>query len=366
VDNLNDSIDTQNNMTLPLNILEWLHARGISDAVIAANGIDWNGTHIVIPIKNKDGAVLFNKYRRDPFGPTDQPKYKYEPGTTAQLFNAHKIAGRGSVIICEGEMDALRLESAGYLAVTTTGGAGTFRDEWLELLRGKDLYVCYDNDDAGIKGAVKLLTKIEAKMVLIPRAEEVKDVTDYLKIGGSFPILLERAESFPFLSEPVPEFKFIKDVEEYKKKVQYNIERIMVQEQQARQGNKPFRHLDAVREMLLVALNNLDREIRKLRYFRKEAEVPGNEDGRITNEDVLRAKESPIDVLYGDRLRKIGNKAYGKCPFHNEKTGSFVIYLDQNKFYCFGCSAGTDAIDYVMRRDDCDFITAVKKLINKT
>ena len=121
-------------MALPFNITEWFHARGITDAILAANNINWNGTHIVIPVYDVNNNFLFNKYRRDPFGPTDQPKYKYEFGTTAQLFNAHKLNQKSSVILCEGEMDALCLESAGYLAVTSTGGAGTFKEEWLKLL----------------------------------------------------------------------------------------------------------------------------------------------------------------------------------------------------------------------------------------
>lgn len=351
-------------MPLPIKIKEWLNARGIADTVIESNGLDWNGSHIVIPVRDVAGTFLFNKYRRDPFGPEDTPKYRYETGTTAQLFNAHKISTRGSVIICEGEMDAMRLESSGYVAVTSTGGAGTFKDEWTALLAGKDLYVCYDNDEAGIKGAVKLLTKLPAQLVLIPHSDGIKDVTDYLKAGNSFPILLEQAQSFPILSEPVPEFKFIKDVEAQVKKYKYHLEHLMVQERNARSSHRPHRHLDAIRELLLVAINNLQREIRRMRYFKKPANVDGN-DGRITNEDVMRAKEIPLDTLYSGKLRKVGNRATGKCPFHNEDTGSFTIYLNQNKFYCFGCSAGTDAIDFVMRRDGCDFIAAVKVILNK-
>lgn len=86
---------------------------------------------------------------------------------------------------------------------------------------------------------------------------------------------------------------------------------------------------------------------------------------KITDEDIQQAKEIPIETLYFGRLRKMGGNAVGLCPFHNEKTSSFTIYLNQNKFYCFGCNAGTDAIDYVMRQYDCDFITAVKKMLNK-
>lgn len=358
-------LSLQRSMTpLPLNIIEWLHARGITDAVISVNGITWNGTQIVIPVKDASGTVLFNKYRRDPFGPTDTPKYRYEAGTTAQLFNAHKIKDRGSVIICEGEMDALRLESAGYVAVTSTGGAGTFKDEWLEMLAGKDLYVCYDNDEAGLNGAVKLLTKLPAKLILIPRAESVKDVTDYLKIGGNFPILLEQARAFPILSEPLPTFTGIGDREAHIKKYKHAIDEMVRQVRDCKNLRKPFYHLEAVIHMLLVAIENLEREIRRMRRANK----PQSEDveGKITEDDITRAKAVPIDELYGGKLHQQGKRAVGPCPFHNEKTGSFTIYLDQNKFYCYGCSAGVDAIDFVMKRDSVDFFTAIRTLLNKT
>ena len=351
-------------MTLPLNIIEWFHARGITDAVLTSNGIDWNENHITIPVRDINGDFLFNKYRRDPFGPTDQPKYKYQAGATAHLFNAHKLKERNSVIICEGEMDALRLESAGYLAVTSTGGAGTFKDEWLDYLRGRDLYVCYDNDEAGIKGAVKLLTKINAKMVLVPRAEGVKDITDYLKIGGSFPILLEQAQEFSILSGPLPEFKGIGDREARIKYYRQKIDELMRAIHKAKNTKQPHLHLEEVMRMLLVAIDNLERDIRRVR--RAHTPAPTKEDpNHIGDDDIARAKEVPLEELYGGKLRRMGNKFTGICPFHNEKTGSFTIYTDQNKWYCYGCAAGVDAIDFVMKRDNVDFLTAVRTLLNK-
>lgn len=350
-------------MILPLNLIEWLHARGITDAVLADNGIGWNGTHIVIPIKNTEGVVIFNKYRRDPFGPTYQPKYKYEAGSTAHLFNAHKIKESGSIIICEGEMDALRLESSGYVAVTSTGGAGTFKEEWYVLLAYKNLYVCYDNDEAGIRGAVKLLTKLNAKMVLVPRAEGVKDITDYLKIGGSFPILLEQAQSFPILSDPLPKFTGIGDREEHIKKYKHAIDGLVGQVRDCKNLRKPFYHFEAVIRILLVAIENLERDIRRTRWANRPG--PKNTEGTITEDDIARAKEVPIETLYGGKLHRQGNKTVGLCPFHNEKTGSFTIYLDQNTFFCYGCSAGRDSVDFVMKRDGVDFLTAVRTLLKK-
>ena len=352
-------------MALPSNILDWLRARGLHDAIIAANGIGWNGNEIVIPILDVEGKFLFNKYRRDPFVQSDAPKYRYEFGSTAQLFGAHLVSATNNAIVSQGEREAMRLQSAGYVAVCSTGGAGTFKDEWLPMLAGHDLYVCYDNDEAGMKGGAKLLTKMNAKLVIVPErvnGTTVKDVTDYLKAGGSFPVLLEEAQAYPFLSEALPELRTIKQMHEVAKKFKYHLEMLQVKERNLKSAGRAHAHLDAVRALLLGALDNLDREVRKIRYL-KEPTVTG--DGRITEGDIERAKQVPMDTLYQGQLRRIGNKMTGLCPFHDEGTGSFTIYVDVNNWHCFGCNGGRDAIDFVMKKENLKFLEAVKKLIGK-
>ena len=62
------------------------------------------------------------------------------------------------------------------------------------------------------------------------------------------------------------------------------------------------------------------------------------------------------------RLKKQGRGAAGLCPFHGEKTPSFVVYTDTNSFFCFGCSAGGDVITFIMRIENLSYIDAVKFL----
>ena len=62
----------------------------------------------------------------------------------------------------------------------------------------------------------------------------------------------------------------------------------------------------------------------------------------------------------GVKLKKTGAYYVGMCPFHNEKTGSFTIYPRNNHWKCFGCGEGGNAIDFVMKKQGCDFIEAVK------
>lgn len=83
----------------------------------------------------------------------------------------------------------------------------------------------------------------------------------------------------------------------------------------------------------------------------------------FTEEQLTTAREHPIEDLYEGRLRKIGSRFSGLCPFHGEKTPSFMIFEHDNSFYCFGCHKHGNAIDFYMELHKCDFVTAVKELI---
>lgn len=64
-------------------------------------------------------------------------------------------------------------------------------------------------------------------------------------------------------------------------------------------------------------------------------------------------------------LKKSGRNFFGLCPFHSEKTPSFSVNPDKQIFYCFGCSAGGNAISYVMKYHGISFPEAVKMLARK-
>lgn len=63
--------------------------------------------------------------------------------------------------------------------------------------------------------------------------------------------------------------------------------------------------------------------------------------------------------------RRQGRTHKGLCPFHNEKTPSFMVYEDTQSFYCFGCGAGGDAITFTMKIENLDYIEAVKLLADR-
>lgn len=64
-------------------------------------------------------------------------------------------------------------------------------------------------------------------------------------------------------------------------------------------------------------------------------------------------------------LKRQGKILKGLCPFHNEKTPSFTVYTDTSHFYCYGCGAGGDAITFIRRIENLDYIEAVKFLAER-
>jgi DNA primase len=79
--------------------------------------------------------------------------------------------------------------------------------------------------------------------------------------------------------------------------------------------------------------------------------------------DELRSRVSLSDLV-GRRVKLVrrGREFVGLCPFHHEKTPSFYVVDDKFFFHCFGCGAHGDAIGFIMRADNLDFMEAIERL----
>ena len=64
-------------------------------------------------------------------------------------------------------------------------------------------------------------------------------------------------------------------------------------------------------------------------------------------------------------LRQRGNRYWGLCPFHTEKTPSFTVSADKPAFYCFGCGKGGGLIQFVMDMEQLPFPEAVRMLAER-
>lgn len=187
---------------LPDRIRAYLNMRGISDSVIHAYLLGWNGTRITIPVRGKSRRIESFRLARDP-DDKESPKMLSTPGVRAELYGWEVLLGHPKrIIICEGEFDRLVLAAQGFAAVTSTGGAATFRDEWICRISGiAEVYLCFDCDDAGRHGAAIVASRIRhARIVTLPdEVGEGGDITDFfVRLGRSaaeFEQLLRSARS---------------------------------------------------------------------------------------------------------------------------------------------------------------------------
>src|SRR3989338_10409706 len=75
-----------------------------------------------------------------------------------------------------------------------------------------------------------------------------------------------------------------------------------------------------------------------------------------------------IEELVGSyvQLKKAGRNLKGLCPFHGEKTASFIVSPEKELAYCFGCNKGGDIFKFTQLIENCDFGEAVKLLAERT
>src|SRR5689334_6301859 len=85
----------------------------------------------------------------------------------------------------------------------------------------------------------------------------------------------------------------------------------------------------------------------------------------ILDEDVARVREATdIVALVSEHvaLKRVGRQWQGLCPFHQEKSPSFLVSPEKGVFFCHGCQRSGDAITFVREVEHLDFVGAVERL----
>ncbi|MCL5432224.1 MAG: toprim domain-containing protein [Patescibacteria group bacterium] len=183
-------------------ILDWLHKkRGYTDDTIKKFLIGWDGKNIVTPIFDGKDNLVNLKFRRDPTLPsTKKAVWGISGRNGARLFNEKVIIDpdwqEHSLVIGEGEPDIILLDQIGIRAISSTAGAGSyknFKEEWRDALKGvEEIFICLDNDTEGETAAdsladylTKYLSDSKIYKVHIPVIYPgCKDVTDFIVSGN--------------------------------------------------------------------------------------------------------------------------------------------------------------------------------------
>jgi len=80
----------------------------------------------------------------------------------------------------------------------------------------------------------------------------------------------------------------------------------------------------------------------------------------------IRSRNDILDTISANiLLKKSGQNYKGLCPFHSEKTPSFVVSPEKQIYHCFGCGAGGNIFKFIMEMEDLSFLDAIKILAAK-
>ncbi len=165
--------------------------RGITELTVRAHKLGWDG-RLTIPIQNEVGLYP-NVRRYDLFGVSGgkAKTISWKKGFGTKRLWPLSTLVHDRILMCEGEMDALLLGQKGFPAMTVTGGAKAWNNDWNISFTGKHVVFIPDNDRAGYEGVEKkaeVLRQVARISILkLPRLKEKKDdVTDwFVKYKGT-------------------------------------------------------------------------------------------------------------------------------------------------------------------------------------
>jgi len=141
-------------------ILEYLNKRGITNEIINLYKVGYGNFYgrkwITFPIKDVNGNYIFFNLREDPNSGND--KMTWPNGIEAQVYDWETLfRAKDRLLILEGHGDALLMRSKGIECITSTHGANTTKDVWMEHFKPEiEYYICYDLDNTGKTGALKM------------------------------------------------------------------------------------------------------------------------------------------------------------------------------------------------------------------
>ncbi len=158
--------------------------RGLTHATILKYSLGMESGRLWIPIRA--GGVVHNVRRHSVSGKNKFGKtIGYGVGYNKVRLWPQESLLASTIWLCEGELDCLVLLQLGYSAVTSTGGAGSWKPEWSQHFLGKRVRIVYDVDASGLEGGRKVAEHLmtvakEVKMIMLPCKAPNKDVTDFV------------------------------------------------------------------------------------------------------------------------------------------------------------------------------------------
>ena len=120
-----------------------------------------------------NAEIKFSKYiGLSNFSGNLSPKRFYNIDVLKRINNSDRL------IVCEGEFDSIIMDQEGYYSIGIPGVTNIPKDQ-IKLLEDYDVYVAFDNDEAGIK-AMQRIAKLFNKPIKAIKLKHYKDLTEYI------------------------------------------------------------------------------------------------------------------------------------------------------------------------------------------
>lgn len=171
----------------------WFINRGLTDQVIDSEFLGYLDNAFTIPVWNSAWQLLTMRYRRDDTITTKGNKYwGIKDRNRAFLYNSKALTrdymqiNNGLVVLCEGELDCLRLWCEGINSVSFTNGVGAFKPEFVaSFVLASRILIAFDMDDAGQMEALGVAIMLgDRASIMTWDASLGKDITDLVNNQG--------------------------------------------------------------------------------------------------------------------------------------------------------------------------------------
>ena len=183
----------------------------VSQLLSRSNGANTKQRRVVAEYDYPDesGQLLFQCLRYEPKGfsqrrPDGPGKWIGNlKGVRRVLYRLSKIVSTKTVLVVEGERDVHTLEALGYVATCNPMGAGKWREEYSEQLRGKEIILFGDNDEPGRKHVEQIARSLtrKASSIRVVTVATGKDVTDWVAAGATREVIDAAIQNSKMISE---------------------------------------------------------------------------------------------------------------------------------------------------------------------
>lgn len=242
--------------------------------------------------------------------------------------NIADINPTGTLLICEGEKDAVSAECYGFPAITFTSGANGIPKDMSALDAFKSIVICYDADESGRKGALALAKKLYRQNIIIKILElgDEMDLTDYFVAGhtaNDLHTLIDRCKVFGSKPEDFggdPMYKVFDFMDTFQDEVEYICDEILLLNGRTSVagGTNVGKSLFALQFALSVAMGVPFMTFRVPRPRR-----------------VLLVQFEMMDAMVTDRLRPMVNALLDKHPEKRETLGKNLEIISADKKQLF-------------------------------